>query len=104
MVQTDRRTELLNKILHGYCAEHGIHTEMSAAYTSQQNRTAERMNRTVKEKATTLLLGVNADESLWNEAIRTAEHLHNVLPTLGKTKSPYEAFTGRVPDVTGLRR
>jgi transposase InsO family protein len=72
VVRTDRGTEFLNKTFHGHCAENGIHTEMSAAYTPQQNGTAERMNRTIKEKARTLLLGVEADEGLWNEAVRSA--------------------------------
>lgn len=104
VVWTDRGTEFLNKKLHGYCAENGIHTEMSEAYTPQGNGTVERMNRTIKEKARTLLLGVNADDCLWNEAVKTAAHLHNILSTCEKSKTPYEAFTERVPDKSDLRR
>ncbi len=104
VVRTDRGTEFLNKTFHGYCANNGVHTEMSAAYTPQQNGVAERANRTIKEKVRTLLLGVNADNSLWNEAARTAAYLHNVTPVAGKTKTPFEEFHGYKPDVSGLRK
>jgi hypothetical protein len=104
VVRTDRGTEFLNKTFHGYCSEKGIHTEMSAAYTPQQNGTAERMNRTIKEKARTLLLGVDADMCLWDEAVKTAAHLHNVMPISDKAKTPLEEFTGAVPNLSGLRR
>lgn len=104
VVRTDRGTEYLNKTFHGYCAKNGIRTEISAAYTPQQNGTSERMNWTIKEKARTLLLGLNADQCLWNEAVKTAAHLHNILSTSGKPKIPYETFTGRIPDVSGVRR
>jgi transposase InsO family protein len=104
VVRTDRGTEFLNKTFHGYCAQNGIHTEMSAAYTPQQNGVAERANRTIKEKVRTLLLGVNADNSLWNEAAQTAAYLHNVTPVSGKSKTPYEEFYGHKPDLSGLRK
>lgn len=104
IVRTDRGTEFLNKTFHGYCSEKGIHTEMSAAYTPQQNGTAERMNRTIKEKARTLLLGVNADTCLWDEAVKAAAYLHNVMPISDKTRTPLEAFSGAVPNLSGLRK
>lgn len=104
VVRTDRGTEFLNKTFHGFCATNGVHTEMSAAYTPQQNGVAERANRTIKEKARTLLLGVNADCSLWNEAIQTAAYLHNVTPVAGKSKTPFEEFYGHKPDLSRLRK
>ncbi len=104
VVRTDRGTEFLNKTFHGYCAANGVHTEMSAAYTPQQNGVAERANRTLKEKARTLLLGVNADMSLWNEAVQTAAYLHNVTPVAGKNKTPFEEFHGHKPDLSRLRK
>jgi transposase InsO family protein len=104
VVRTDRGTEFLNKTFQGYCAENGIHTEMSAVYTPQQNGVAERMNRTLKEKARTLLLGVEADESLWVEAICTAAYLHNMTPGSGRDKTPHELLYGTKPDLSHLRK
>jgi hypothetical protein len=78
--------------------------EYSAAYTPEQNGRAERMNRTVIEKARTLLLGVEADEELWVEAVLTAVHLHNLMPVAGKNKIHFELFHGPSPDVSYLRK
>jgi transposase InsO family protein len=103
-IRTDRGTEFMNKTFHAFCAENGIHTVYSAAYTPEQNGRAERMNRTIIEKARTLLLGVEADEDLWVEAVLTAVHLHNLMPVAGKSKTPYELFDGSSPDVSYLRK
>jgi len=104
VVRTDRGTEFLNRTFHSFCAEEGIHTELSAAYTPQQNGVAERMNRTLKEKARTLLLGVEADEGMWVEAIQTAAYLHNIMPVAGQEKTPFEVFHGKKPHVGHLRK
>jgi transposase InsO family protein len=79
-IRTDRGTEFMNKTFHAFCTENGIHTEYSAAYTPEQNGRAERMNRTLIEKARTLLLGVEATEELWVDAVLTAAHLHYLMP------------------------
>jgi hypothetical protein len=50
------------------------------------------MNITLIEKARTLLLGVEADEELWVDAVLTAVHLHNLMPVTGKSKTPNELF------------
>lgn len=93
-VRTDRGAEFLNRTFQGYCANNGIHIQLSAAYTPLQNGLAERANRSIKKKAGTLLLGVGADESLWNEAVQTAAYLHNVSPVAGKSKTPFEEMHG----------
>jgi hypothetical protein len=62
------------------------------------------MNRTLIEKARTLLLGGDATEELWVDAVLTAAHLHNLMPVTGKNKTPYEMFHGSSPDVSYLRK
>jgi hypothetical protein len=49
-------------------------------------------------------LGVQADESLWVDAMLTAAYLHNVMPVSGQEKTPFEMFTGSVPDLSHLRK
>jgi hypothetical protein len=46
------------------------------------------MNRTLIEKARTLLLGVEATAELWVDAVLKAAHLHNLMPVTGKNKTP----------------
>ena len=102
-IRTDRGTEFLNQVLRDYCAHEGIKFETAAAYTPQQNGTAERMNRTLKEKTRTLLAHAAADPQLWKEALDTACILYNYGPVTGRTLTPYEAFYGIKPDVSLLR-
>ncbi len=59
---------------------------------------------TLKEKARTLLNVVDADEKLWVEAINTAAVLHNVTPTRGNKRTPFELFYGRRPSVAANRK
>jgi transposase InsO family protein len=102
-IRTDRGTEFLNSTLKGFCTQEGIKFETSAAYSPQQNGVAEWMNRTIKEKARTLLLHAAAKQSLWKEAVETACILYNMGPVTGRDQTPYEAFHGVKPDVSLLR-
>ena len=102
-IRTDRGSEFFNSTLKGYCGQEGIKFEVSAAYTPQQNGIAERMNRTIKEKARTLLLHAAAQQTLWKEAVETACILYNMGPVCGRSKTPYEAFHGVKPDISLLR-
>lgn len=102
-IRTDRGTEFLNSTLKGYCVQEGIKFETSAAYTPQQNGLAERMNRTIKEKARTLLLHAAAKQTLWKEAVETACILYNMGPVAGRDKTPYELFHGVKPDASLLK-
>jgi hypothetical protein len=97
-IRTDRGTEFLNSTLKGFCTQEGIKFETSAA-----NGVAERMNRTIKEKARTLLLHAAAKQSLWKEAVVTACILYNMGPVTGRDQTPYEAFHGVKPNVSLLR-
>jgi hypothetical protein len=102
-IRTDRGTEFYNQQLKSFCAQEGIRFETSAPYTPQQNGVAERMNRTLKEKARTLLLHAEAHPTLWKEAVETACTLYNMGPVPGKPVTPYEAFHKVKPDASALR-
>jgi transposase InsO family protein len=102
-IRTDRGTQFLNSTLKGFCTQEGIKFETSAAYSPQQNGVAERMNRTIKEKARTLLLHAAAKQSLWKEAVETACIVYNMGPVTGRDQTPYEAFHGVKPDVSPLK-
>jgi transposase InsO family protein len=68
-VRSDRGTEFLNSRFKSFCAEQGIVHETSAPYTPQQNGVAERMNRSLKEKTSSLLHQAAATQALWKEAL-----------------------------------
>lgn len=60
-------------------AKSGIQHQLTNAYTPQQNETAERMNRTLTEKAKCLLFDVDLPNRFWAEAINMASYLYNQL-------------------------
>ncbi|QRW26084.1 integrase core domain protein [Rhizoctonia solani] len=105
-VQFDNGGEFVNKEWEEHAAQKGTVLETTAPYSSQQNGIAERLNRTLTDKARAMLLESAAPKFLWNEAIAYACYLKNRVPTQvhGKFwKTPFEAFWGNKPDVSVLR-
>jgi hypothetical protein len=102
-VRTDRGTEFLANELKSFFAEKGIIHDLTVPYTPQQNGVAERFNRTIKEKARCMLSDAGLEETWWGEAVVTACLLRNISPVSGKTCTPWELFTGKVPDVSRLK-
>lgn len=61
-------------------------------YTPQQNGVAERMNRTIMERARAMLDDASFKRSKWSVAVLAVVYLINRSPTsaLKETKTPYE--------------
>ncbi|PSC67759.1 Retrovirus-related Pol poly from transposon TNT 1-94 [Micractinium conductrix] len=64
---------------------------------------AERLNRTLWEKARPMLSDAGLPKHLWADAIVTANYLRNRSPLSGRDKTPFELFYGTKPDVSHLR-
>ncbi|GJX11707.1 zf-CCHC domain-containing protein [Tanacetum coccineum] len=76
----------------------GIKKDYSNARTPQQNRVAERKNRTLIEAARTMLADSKLPTMFWTEAVRTACYvLNRVLVTSPHNKTPYALLTGNIP-------
>ena len=81
-----------NAIFQKILKEESITYEPSAPYTQNQNGISECMNRTIMEKARSMLLEADLPESFWAEAVNTAVYLYNRSPMRSlKGKTPYEA-------------
>jgi len=102
-ILTDNGGEYVNDNLESYFKSRGISHQTTMPYTSQQNGKAERLNRTLREKAVTMMTAANMPKRFWAEAIMTANHLHNVSPSSGKALTPHEAFFKRKPNLSYLR-
>ncbi|GJV87653.1 putative ribonuclease H-like domain-containing protein [Tanacetum coccineum] len=77
-----------------------IKGEYSIARTPQQNRVAERKNRTLIEAARTMLADSLLPTVFWAEAVNTACYvLNRVLVTKPHNKTPYELIIGRAPSI-----
>lgn len=73
--------------------------------TPQQNGVAERMNRTLTERARALLNTSGLPKTFWGDAILTANYLNNRIPSRANNcnKTPFELWTGRKPELKYIR-
>ena len=98
------KAEYDNADFQAILRENGIPYEPSAPYTQIQNGASERMNRTIMEKAWTMLLEARLPESFWAEAVNTAVYLHNRSPTRYlNNMTPYEAWNSVKPDLSHIK-
>ncbi|GJX02119.1 putative ribonuclease H-like domain-containing protein [Tanacetum coccineum] len=72
VIRYDNRTEFKNRVINQFFEMKGIKREFSVARTPQQNRVAERKNRTLIEAARTMLADSKLATTFWAEAVNTA--------------------------------
>jgi transposase InsO family protein len=103
-LRSDNGGEYTSKVLDGFLQEKGIVHEFSLPYTPQQNGVAERLNRTLLDKAIPMLEQSGLPLKHWGDAISTANYIRNISPTAASTAvTPYQAFFGNKPNVSNLR-
>ena len=73
-------------------------------YTPQRNGVAECKNKALKEMETCMMVGMDLNLKIWDEAIKFATYVQNISPHnyLGG-KFPYEAWSGHKPSVSHFR-
>ncbi|KAJ8715602.1 hypothetical protein PYW07_010084 [Mythimna separata] len=104
ILRTDNGKEYVNNEFKLFLCKSGIQHQTSNPYTPQQNGMAERMNRTLVEKAKCLILNSRLQKCFWAEAISTAVYITNRSPTKALDyKTPYEMWTGKKPNLNNLK-
>ncbi|GJU88210.1 putative ribonuclease H-like domain-containing protein [Tanacetum coccineum] len=104
VIRCDNRTEFKNYEMNQFCGIKGIKREFSNVRTPQQNRVAERKNRTLIEAARTMLADSLLPIPFWAEVVNTACYVQNmVLVTKPHSKTPYELLLGRTPTLSFMR-
>lgn len=81
--------------LQEFCRDNG-----SGPYSPQMNG---RMNRTLTDKAWTILIDSNLQQGMWGEAIYFSGYTGNRNPTSSKGKTPIELWEGRKPTINNLK-
>jgi transposase InsO family protein len=100
-VRSDNGSEFRNTRVEEFCDEKGIKHEFSSKYTPEQNGLVERKNRTLIDIARSMLSEYNVLDSFWAEAINTTCYASNRLYCHRfLTKTPYELFIGRKPNIS----
>ncbi|KAM1556843.1 hypothetical protein PS2_040150 [Malus domestica] len=103
-LRTDRGGEFTSHEFTSFCQENGVHRQLTAAYTPQQNGVAERKNRTIMNMVRSMLSAKQVPKTFWPEGVNWAVHVLNRCPTLSvKNKTPEEAWNGHKPSVDHFR-
>ena len=104
VLRSDNGTEYVNERLSSMLRRCGIKHETTVPYSPQQNGVAERLNRTLVERARSMLMESHLNVDLWAEAVATAVYLRNRSPTKALSAvTPEEAWSGHKPDLRHLR-
>ena len=90
-LRCDRGTEYTNNAFENYCKSKGIDVEFTIANSPSQNGKAERLNRTLVERARTVLYESHLPHIFWNKAKGFVVFIINRCPTL-KSFIPYKRW------------
>lgn len=103
-LRTDCGKEYVNKELADYLATNGVSHETTVGYSPQSNGVAERTNRSIVEKARSMLAQSSLSKAYWEDAFKTAVYLKNRSPHRAlERKTPFEKWNGNKGDLTHLR-
>lgn len=72
ILRTDNGTEYVNKVFQASFEKDGVRHQRTCPYSPEQNGVAERMNRTLVEKARSVLNDANLPKMFWAEEARFA--------------------------------
>lgn len=103
VLRSDGGKEFVSNLVTEYCKSLGIQQQVTPRYTPESNGKIERLNRTIKEKVRCMLLDSHLPVEWWGLCIEYAVLLRNCLPVSGKTATPFELFSGNVPDLTHMK-
>lgn len=107
-LRSDNGGEYISDEMKRFCAEKEIQLEYTVPYNPEMNSIAERLNRTLVEKARSMLHASGLDKKFWAEAIYTANYIKNRSPTsaIGDQfvdKTPAEIWFKTKPNLSHLR-
>jgi hypothetical protein len=91
-LRSDRGGEYFSSEFTEFCMEHGIIHERTPPYSPQSNGIAEWKNCTLTELVNAILGTAGLSKKWWGEAILTACHVLNRVPTKNKEITPFEEW------------
>ncbi|WCJ44212.1 Retrovirus-related Pol polyprotein from transposon TNT 1-94 [Euphorbia peplus] len=103
-LRSDNGGEYELKEFKEFCAGNGIRMEKTLKGTPQENGVAERMNRTLCERARSMRLKCGLPKMFWAEAVNTAAFLINRGPSSPlENDIPEEAWSGKQVNLSFLK-
>ena len=80
VLRSDNGGEYTSKEFDGFCRQEGIRRQLTVPYTPEQNKVAERKNRSIVGVARAMLHDQSLPFFLWAEACSTVVYLQNRSP------------------------
>src|SRR5882757_4386648 len=103
-LHSDRGGEYVNKDLRAILDASGIEHMLTMPHSPQQNGRAERFNRTIMEKGTSMLHHAGLSLGFWQVAVEAAVHIYNCTPSRSNNwRTPLERWDSTIPDVSYFR-
>ena len=103
-MRIDKGGEYMSNEFINFMLDHGITRQYTVRARPQQNGVAERANRTIQEHVVAMLQESGLPPSFLGQAAAAYIHVGNRCATTSLTsKTPYEAWTQKKPDVSHLR-
>ncbi|GBN64332.1 Retrovirus-related Pol polyprotein from transposon TNT 1-94 [Araneus ventricosus] len=103
-IRSDNAKEYVSAELQKVARNADVEIDPCAPYTPQLNGVAERMDRTLFDKARAMLYDSKLSKSCWGYANQAAAFLHNRIPcTSINDHTPYELKYSTKPDLSKIR-
>lgn len=104
-LRCDNGGEYISNDFKEMCRDSGIRLQYTIRFTPELNGVAERMNRTLLEKARSMIAESRMDKQFWGEAVLNAAYVTNRSPTraLNVNKTPAEIWFGKRPNLSNVR-
>jgi len=94
-LRSDRGGEYFSQEFTSFCEEHGIIHERTPPYSPESNGIAERKNHTLTDLVNAMLENAGLSKEWWGEAVLTATHVLNRVPTKNKEVTPFKEWERR---------
>ncbi|CAA9993736.1 unnamed protein product [Nesidiocoris tenuis] len=103
ILRTDNGGEYCNSRVFNFLEKSGILHQKSCPSTPQQNSKAERLNRTLMDRARCMLAESQLPNLFWAEAVYAAAYLLNRSPCKSHSSTPEEIWSGKKPKLSHIR-
>ncbi|KAL1194887.1 Retrovirus-related Pol polyprotein from transposon TNT 1-94 [Cardamine amara subsp. amara] len=103
VLRSDRGGEYLSQAFSDHLRECGIVSQLTPPGTPQWNGVSERRNRTLLDMVRSMMSHTDLPLSFWGYALETSAFTLNRCPSKSVEKTPYEMWTGKVPNLSFLK-
>jgi transposase InsO family protein len=98
ILRDDKGGEYMSNAFLTFTTQCGIERQHTVRARPQQNGVAERANRVLSERLTTMLDESGLPKSFWGECLAALIHVWNRCPTEAvRSATPYELWHGMLP-------